>query len=164
MTTIRTKQPDPGRRGAGASDPARKGAPGTRSAVARCVIEEEHRRLWNLVERLERVSDLQALALRLGELRVLMAEHFAREEAPGGLQEAVDEPRWDNALQALFDEHAECLAEVERLALTARELLAGPVEELRRDVRTLCRRLHVHEAAEAELLAASLYDETGGGD
>lgn len=51
-----------------------------------------------------------------------------------------------------------------RLSLTSRELLAGPVEALRRDVRTLCQRLHAHEAAETELLAASLYDETGGGD
>ncbi|MFP3940360.1 MAG: hypothetical protein ACLF0P_08635 [Thermoanaerobaculia bacterium] len=164
MTTIRPKQPGPGRSGSGAPEPAGGEPSGIHAPGARHQIEEEHHVLWSLVERLERTSDLQALALRLGELQALLAEHFAREEAPEGLRDVVDEPRWESALQALFDEHALCLAEVDRLALTSRELLAGPVEELRRDVRAVCQRLHDHETAETELLAASLYDETGGGD
>ncbi|HSL85083.1 MAG TPA: hypothetical protein VLF66_20095 [Thermoanaerobaculia bacterium] len=136
------------------------------AAVARREIAEEHRALRTLLERLETTADLQILLPRLDELRRLLALHFAREEAPDGLHRVVDSsaPHLVVSVQGLFEEHRECLAEIERLAEEAHVIVEGPLAELRRGVSELCRKLHEHEAAETELLAGALYDDLGGGD
>lgn len=136
------------------------------AAAARREIAEEHRTLRTLLERLEATTDLQVLLPRLDELRRLLARHFAREEAPDGLHRVVDgsAPHLTVSVQGLFEEHRECLAELERLASKAHVIVEGPLAELRRGVADLCRQLHEHEAAETELLAGALYDDLGGGD
>lgn len=136
------------------------------AAVARREIAEEHRTLRALLERLAATAEPEALHRRLGELRRLLALHFAREEAPDGLHRVIDgsASHLTVSVQGLFEEHREYLAELERLASEARALVAGPVAELRRGVAELCRRLHEHEAAETELLSGALYDDLGGGD
>lgn len=136
------------------------------AAAARREIAEEHRALRALLERLEATADPEALHRRLGELRRLLALHFAREEAPDGLHRAIDgsASHLTVSVQGLFEEHREYLAELERLAVKALAIVDGPVAELRRGVAGLCRKLHEHEAAETELLSGALYDDLGGGD
>jgi hypothetical protein len=136
------------------------------SAASRHEIAEEHRLLRRTLERIERTAELGALVAELGELRTLLVEHFAREEAPEGLHRVIDTsaPHLMASVQGLFDEHRECLETLDRLTEEARACLEGPVADVRRELGELCRRLHAHEAAETELLSGALYDELGGGD
>lgn len=129
-------------------------------------IEGEHRTLRALLGRLEGTSDLEALLPGLAELRRLLAIHFAREEAPGGLHRVVDAsaPHLAASVEGLFEEHRLSLEELDLLIDAVRRCLEGPVAEARRGVAGLCRRLHAHEAAETELLAGAVYEEVGGGD
>lgn len=129
-------------------------------------IEGEHLALRARLGRLEGTAALEELVSELTELRALLAIHFAREEAPGGLHRVVDAsaPHLAASVDALFEDHREYLETLDRLTETARRCLEGPVAEVRTGVGALCRRLHEHEAAETELLAGAVYEEVGGGD
>ncbi len=133
-------------------------------AVSGEQIHEEHLHLRALLERIAGTRGLVPLLELLGELGAALEAHFAHEEAPGGLQDVVGSsaPHLLERVDVLFDEHRQCLAELERLRSAARAALDGPVAEVLAGVDDLCRMLHDHEAAETEILSGSLYDELGG--
>lgn len=142
--------------GAGSGEPA--AAPGPRQ------IAEEHRRLRELLGRVKETRELGPLRTVLAELRAELVEHFAHEEAAGGLHDVIDDaaPHLLERVHDLFDEHRRCLDDLDRLREQVRQTLEGPVTELLRDADRLCTFLHEHEAAETELLSGALYDEIGG--
>lgn len=127
-------------------------------------IAEEHRHLRELLERIGATRELEPLLTLLGELRADLVEHFATEEAPGGLHDVIDgeAPHLVERVHDLFDEHRRVLEEIDRIRERVRQALDGPVTELLRDADRLVRTLHEHEAAETELLSGALYDELGG--
>lgn len=142
--------------GTGSGEPA--AAPGPAQ------IAEEHRRLRDLLGRVKDTRELGPLLTVLAELRAELVEHFAHEEAAGGLHDVIDDaaPHLLERVHDLFDEHRRCLDDLDRLRERVRQTLEGPVTELLRDADRLCATLHEHEAAETELLSGALYDEIGG--
>ncbi len=140
------------------------GAGESATAPGPAQIAEEHRRLRELLGRVKDARDLGSLLPLLGELRAELVEHFAHEEAAGGLHDVIDDaaPHLLERVHDLFDEHRRCLDDLDRLSERVRKILEGPVTELLRDADRLCATLHEHEAAETELLSGALYDEIGG--
>ncbi len=150
--------PDPSGRDGGFPAAETAAAPASR-------IAEEHRQLRRALARIEALEEPGALARDLRALRPRLAEHFAGEEAADGLHRVIDAaaPHRLAQVRDLFAEHRECLVSLDHLIAGIEDLLAGPVAAARRDVAELCARLHLHEAAETELLADALYEELGGG-
>jgi hypothetical protein len=125
-------------------------------------IAEEHAILRQSLTRLRRLTDLPVLVRELADLRALLAAHFAREEAPQGLHDAVGcaahlLPRLD----ALFADHKVLLAEADALLTRATACLDGPLAEVRDGVILLAHHLRQHEQEEEEALAESVYVDLG---
>ncbi len=74
---------------------------------ARDELQEEHEQLHALLERLRAMPDREALAALLRELPHRLAEHFRREERPGGLYDAmgVRIPEARGEVGQLVDDH-----------------------------------------------------------
>ena len=138
----------------------------SRSVSARERIALEHRRLSAQLDLIEQTADPARLPADLERLRVLLAEHFAGEEAADGLHEALGgaTPHLLPAVQHLFDEHREFLADLHSLTSRARWLAAGPLAELRAGVAGLAARLRDHEAREDDLFGESVYTDIAGQD
>jgi len=147
-----------------ANRPGRTPSHGNPVAASPTQIAEEHRRLRELLARIETTRELKPLLELLGELHAELEEHFAHEEAAGGLEDVVDDaaPHLLEQVEGLFEEHRYCLRELDRLRELARSTLEGPVAEVIEGVAGLCHTLHEHEAVETELLSSALYDEIGG--
>ena len=125
----------------------------------------EHRRLHKLIHQ-ARISIVQSggpdgdesyqgVVQILRNLRGELQNHFAEEEAGGCLDEAVSRcPRLSPDAKRLECEHADLLAEVDRLIAEAADSDAHVESRvtLQRDFDSLCRQLHAHEAAENDLL------------
>lgn len=138
----------------------------SRPGDARQRIAEEHRHLSELLDQIEDISAPAGLAAALERLRGLLVAHFEGEEADDGLHDAIgcSTPHLLPAVQHLFDEHREFLSDLDALTARARELAAGPVEELRTRVAGLASRLRAHEAEENELFGESVYTDVGSQD
>ncbi len=147
-----------------ANRPGRSPSHGNPVAASPAQIAEEHRRLRELLARIEATRELLPLVELLGELHAELEEHFAHEEAAGGLEDVIEDaaPHLLERVEGLYDEHRYCLRELDRLRDLARATLDGPVAEVVNGVAGLCRTLHDHEAVETELLSSALYDEIGG--
>jgi hypothetical protein len=125
----------------------------------------EHRRLHKLIHQ-ARISIVQSggpdgdesyqgAAHILRNLRGELHQHFVEEEAGGCLDEAVSRcPRLSSDARRLENEHADLLAEVDRLIVQASSCDCHVENRvvLQRDFDNLCRQLHAHEAAENDLL------------
>jgi hypothetical protein len=76
-------------------------------ARARDELQEDHERLHVLMARLRTTLDRTALAALLRELPHFLAEHFRREEQPGGLYDAmgVSIPEARGHVGQLVDDH-----------------------------------------------------------
>lgn len=132
-------------------------------AEVRKQIAEEHRLLGELVERTEATTDPHALLPVLEELQRLLQEHFRREEDADGLHDMVGEaaPHKLTAVQRLFDEHRDLAAHLDAAIRHTREVIDGPVAQVRSEVGELAEKLRAHEAAENELVAGALYEDLG---
>jgi hypothetical protein len=141
-------------------------AAASRSAGTRERIAREHRQLSELLDCIETITAPAQLALELEGLRALLEAHFAGEEDADGLHEVVGRatPHLLPAVQHLFDEHREFLADLEGLTARACELAAGPVAELCAGVNALAARLRAHEARENDLFGESVYADVGSQD
>lgn len=126
-------------------------------------IEEEHAALRSTLARIERTTDLRALVPQLQELGAALESHFATEEADDGLHEAIgsESPSYLPAVQLLFDEHREMLAQVASLTEKAWVLSEGPLAEVLAGVEALVGRLRAHEARENELFGDAVYTDLG---
>jgi len=126
-------------------------------------IEEEHAALRTALERLEATTDLRALVPQLQELGSMLESHFATEEADDGLHEAIgdESPALLPAVQRLFDEHREMLAQVASLTEKAWVLSQGPLAEVLTGIEDLTGKLRAHEARETELFGDAVYTDVG---
>lgn len=132
---------------------------------ARRRIDDEHRRLNELLRSLTHSHDPVRLQTLLGELRELLVEHFEHEEAPEGLHEIVSEGaahRMPN-LQQLFQEHREILATVDGLATQIGSIVDGVWREARDGVSELAETLRRHERDEEDLFSEAFYSDLGRG-
>jgi hemerythrin len=146
------------------SPSAGKRQPSAGSRVARQRIDEEHRRLGELLRALDGASDLTQLAPRLAELRALLVGHFASEEGPQGMHDIVAEGaahRLPN-VQRLFEEHAAILVRLDQLSSEAHACFEGPVRRVLAGVAELAATLRRHEAHEEELFSEAFYSDLGG--
>jgi hypothetical protein len=138
----------------------------SRSASARDRITLEHHRLSAQLDLIELTTDPARLPAALERLHVLLDEHFPGEEASDGLHEAIGgaTPHLLPAVQHLFDEHRDFLADLHSLTARARWLAAGPLAELRAGLAGLTARLRDHEARENDLFGESVYTDVGSQD
>jgi malate synthase len=124
---------------------------------ARDELREDHERLHAVLARLRVTPDRRALAALLHELPQLLAEHFHREERPGGLYDTIglclSEARGE--IGQLIDDHF-------RLATIGRDLaeraLAPGVSTLALQAEAIrvADYLAEHERRERELVEATL--------
>jgi hypothetical protein len=137
--------------------------PSTPKQTSRDRIAEEHRQLHEALDRLQATEDIRRIAPLLEELRPRLAEHFASEEEPEGLHQAIGDtaPHLMTSLQQIYEEHREFLATVDRLASEARACCEGPVARILSGIHQLCENLETHEAAETELFTDAVYTDLG---
>ncbi len=90
----------------------------SRVARARDELREEHARLHELLTRLRLTPDRASLAALLRELPHRLAEHFRREEQPGGLYDAlgVRIPEARGHVGQLVDDHFRLVSIARNLA------------------------------------------------
>lgn len=127
-------------------------------------IEDEHRRLNELLRSLTHGHDPNRLLSLVDELKALLVEHFDHEEEPEGLHQIVGEGaahRLPN-LQRLFEEHRQILATVEALERRLGELVDGPWREVREAIASIAETLRRHESAEEDLFSEAFYLDIGG--
>ena len=140
------------------------GAPKARGeSAARRRIEDEHRRLGELLRSIPHSHEPVHLQASLAELRRLLAEHFDHEEEPAGLHELVADGaahRLPN-LQHLFEEHRQILATLDGLEAQVARLVEGPWQSLREGISGLAETLRRHEHEEESLVAEAFYSDLG---
>lgn len=81
-------------------------------------MRQDHEQLHALLARLRAAPDRAALAALLGELAHRLAEHFQREEQPGGLYDAmgVSIPEARGEVGQLVDDHFRLVSIARNLA------------------------------------------------
>lgn len=130
-------------------------------------IEEDHRELRSRLDALTAAADQAGMLSSLQELPKLLAEHFADEEAEGGLYDelAARSPALGDRLDELRDEHRAILDELESLG---RDLQRHPGtqgesgETVQQDIAHCADRLRRHERVESKMIADVYYSEQGG--
>jgi len=129
-------------------------------------IAAEHRALGETLERLEGATDPHRLLPELEKLRRQLQEHFAEEEAHDGLGELVGRsaPHLLAGLQRVLGEHRDFLGQVESITARTRDLVDGPLREIRDSVATLVGQLRDHESRESDLLREAVATDFGSGD
>lgn len=125
-------------------------------------IEDEHRRIRSSLETLENVADLSALLHTLRELKPILEQHFAHEEADDGIHDIIGltAPNLVPSVQDLFDEHKQflqLLGELTSEVARAREVIFEWRDRLIQGLRS-------HEERETELFSQAAYSELGAGD
>jgi hypothetical protein len=128
----------------------------SRDLAARDAIVAEHGQLDDLLQQLEHRAASHRLPLLLEGLGDLLRRHFAREEAPDGLYEALrSKAKADfDRVRALLGEHTALLAAVDSLGRQSRGQPGSP--ELPRGIERLCWQMRAHEHEESRLLIDSL--------
>lgn len=128
-------------------------------------ILAEHRKIRELVQRIENSHNLVELLHLLQEFRTLLELHFMSEEAPDGFFDALRNTasRPLTKVAQLEKEHWTLLAQLDRVSEGARVCLTGPVAAVLTEARALARRIRAHEAAENALLLDTVYTDLGQG-
>jgi hypothetical protein len=130
-----------------------------RAALARAekAVHDDHRRLEQLVARLQAVTDPPALFSAAEVLRQALIAHFVHEEHPGGFYDSlkVAVPQHREELAQLMLEHHHITVAVWRLRHHAR-LPAARQENLRRELFQLVKKLQDHEKREDEMTREAL--------
>jgi hypothetical protein len=139
-------------------------APTERGGEARRRIEEEHRRLRELLRALTRTRHLERIDALLTELSELLGAHFAGEEGPEGLHDIVSTYAAHRLpdVQRLFAEHREIQEGLERLRCEVAACIAGPARAIHERSAALVEQLRRHEAVEDDLFGESFYLDIGG--
>lgn len=121
-------------------------------------LADEHRRIMGLVQRLEDEAGLAELPVLLEELHALLINHFAREQFPGGLYEALGQggSRHHAPLRTLVREHCELLSSTRGLVERARNVGLQDAAGLREELATVLKRLREHEEKEHALVQERL--------
>lgn len=134
------------------------------AADAQASIAADHKALKQTLGILEGTGDLNVILAHLTELLPELEAHFAKEEGPGGMHQTIGDtaPHLLTRLQLIMGEHREFVTSITRTIDRSRSLVDGPIAEVLREVRELCRRLRDHEALETELLGDAMYTDLGG--
>ena len=121
-------------------------------AQAQDDLRDDHLRLERLAERLRSASDLPELVSAIEELAQALSAHFAHEERPGGLYDALGlcAPEHRDRVRALVDEHLRLLAGARSLAMRGRALLERS-RELQHEATDFAATLRGHEVREHAL-------------
>jgi hypothetical protein len=137
-----------------------------RLAAAEVRVVAEHRRIRDFTGQIQAARDLSELLRDLEAFRALLELHFMGEEVADGLYDTIRgmAPRQIARLDQLEKEHRQFLADLDRVALHARQCLAGPVADVLNEARDLARRLLAHEASEDDVLMDTMYTDLGQGD
>jgi hypothetical protein len=116
-------------------------------------LAEEHRRIMGLLDQLERHGSVAQLAPLLEELHALLINHFAHEQFPGGLYEALGGfgSAYHEELRALVREHCEILSALGAVLEHARLAGAAQASQLLSEVGAVVASLRAHERREHAL-------------
>lgn len=125
-------------------------------------IAAEHRALVEALKALENTHDPGKLLLRLAELRGLLEQHYAGEEADGGLPGVIgaNAPHLVAPMHRIFDEHRQFLFDLEELGAEARACVDRNAE-LHRGITGLVDRLRDHERRETSLVSDAVNTDIG---
>jgi hypothetical protein len=131
----------------------------------RSQIAAQHRSLRETLGRIASTGELAQLVRLLEDLRAQLEPHFAEEEAPDGLAEAVGAaaPQHLRHLDRLMAEHRVLLVAVDGLITRGQALLSDAVGAYLGEVRALSRRLREHEEQETALLSEAVHADIGSG-
>lgn len=126
-------------------------------AQAHGALRDEHERLRELVVRLRMRPARPVLQALLGELPERLADHFRREEQPGGFYDVLGVSLGDarGALGQLVDDHFRLVASARNLAEQAQSR-AVATATLQEEALRVADYLADHERREYELVRASL--------
>jgi hypothetical protein len=113
-------------------------------------LENEHRRLMKLVDRLRVQDSMTGLLPMLDELRTLLIVHFAREQLPGGFYDALGERAQDrrDEIQILIGDHGAILSSLNALLEDAKTVDPDVEADVLARVSKLVDQLHDHELRE----------------
>jgi hypothetical protein len=114
----------------------------------------EHREIMGLVARLESGCSARELPGVLKTLHDSLVDHFAREQFPGGLYEALGacEPAYHEDLRVLVREHCSLLSSARGLLERSHHVAPRDWPGLLEDVAALAAALHAHEHREHRLV------------
>jgi len=128
-------------------------------------IEDDHRVLRGQLEALTNAADRMGILSVLQGLPKMLSEHFADEEAVGGLYDdlAKRSPAVGKELEVLRREHRAILEELEALTRELESHPEGDVgERTRANVNRCMERLRRHEHVESRMIADVYYTDEGG--
>jgi len=126
-------------------------------------LENEHRRLMKLADRLRAHGTMIGLAPLLDELRTLLIVHFAREQLPDGFYDILGKRLEDrrDEIQVLINDHGAILSTLNALLSDAKtpdpDVEANVLDRLTQ----LVDQLHDHEHREHQF-AVDVLGEQGG--
>ena len=126
-------------------------------------LENEHRRVMKLVDRLGVHDSMSGLLPLLDELRTLLIVHFAREQLPDGFYEALGERaagRRDE-IQSLMADHGAILSTMNALLEDATTVDPDVEDDVLERVGKLVEQLRDHELREHHFAEEVM--KTGGG-
>jgi hypothetical protein len=123
-------------------------------------LENEHRRLMTLMDRLRAHDSLLGLLPVLEQLRTLLIVHFAREQLPDGFYEALGERAQGrrDEIQVLISDHGAILATLNALLADVKDAASDAEASLLAQVTQLVDQLHDHEQREHSFAVAALGD------
>ena len=126
-------------------------------------IEQDHHAIQEILARLTGTTDPHRLLPILEELRVVLVDHFGREEAPEGMHEIIASlsPNTVASLQNVLGEHEQILERVDDLIARARTCIEDPLAAILRDAAALSTSLHDHEARETALFTDAVFTDLG---
>jgi hemerythrin len=131
---------------------------------ARRLIDAEHRQLRHLLVMIGATAKPAAMVPLLEQLKALLEEHFAHEEADGGMPSMVSgrAPHLMTQLGSLMNEHEVFMSDVS--TLIERAARGDEVDAVHAAFRDLASRLHDHESRETDLIMDAFESDLGGGD
>jgi len=133
-------------------------------------VEGAHRGLREVLDRLAAAADVETIAAGLRDLPTTLREHFAEEEAPGGLYDGLRhrKPAVETDLARLRADHALLGEQVGSLIAKAAEAApagaADPgdaLQRLRAATASFVDALRRHERLESRLVSEIYYAEDG---
>lgn len=124
-------------------------------------LADDHKRIFDLVGRLEEMQEPFDLLPALEQLHDLLVDHFSLEQFPGGLYEhlATRGHEHRDQLKVLIREHCEILTGVGGLVVRARAAGLATNAELREEIARVVEALKEHEHKEHLLAQSLLRDE-----
>jgi hypothetical protein len=116
-------------------------------------LEQEHRELMALVERVRALGSTIGLTPLLEELHTSLIKHFSREQFPGGLYECMGAygSRYHDELKALVRDHCTILSAVRGLLERSRSADGSDDPALLGEVAEVLAQLNDHERREHDL-------------